>query len=255
LLMQQWKQFIIFQRDEFKEWLLKTQFKRPVKILQNHNTASPAYAHFNGKNHFELCDGMKRNHVEDRKFQDIAQNITTFPDGLIMVCRNLDVDPAGITGANKGAICMEHLGWFDKSHDVMTPEHQKTIVFLNAVLCMKYMLQPNPQVIVYHAWYNRDTGLRDNEGANKQGNYKTCPGTAFFGGNSVASMTKNFLPIVVKEIETQTKPKPMTSAELATFLNQKDVISNLKLGIEKAMTDKYVHDLMSAMVKYIKLKG
>lgn len=227
--MQQKGQFILFNRDEFKDWLNKTQFKRRILLLQNHNTASPAYKDFKD-NHFELCENMKKYHVADRGFQDIAQNITTFPDGKIMVCRSFELDPAGITGANDGGLCMEHLGWFDTGHDKMTDEHKKTIVFLNAILCIKFSLAPLATAIVYHAWYNRDTGKRDNEGANKQGNYKTCPGTAFFGGNSVTAMTKNFLPLVVKEIENIKNPT-MTINEAI------DILSGLKNGNITVISD------------------
>ena len=41
---------------------------------------------------------MENQHKE-RGFAEIAQNFTTFPDGKIMGCRNINFVPAGIKGA------------------------------------------------------------------------------------------------------------------------------------------------------------
>jgi hypothetical protein len=55
--------------------------------------------------------------------------------------------------------------------------------------------------VVYHAWYNLDTGARDNlDGKKVDKQHKTCPGTGWFGGNSVQSAQANFIPLVQKEI-------------------------------------------------------
>ena len=51
--------------------------------------------------------------------------------------------------------------------------------------------------IVYHHWFNLSTGERNN-GA---GTNKSCPGTAFFGGNKVPDCEANFLPLVQQSIQ------------------------------------------------------
>jgi hypothetical protein len=190
-------QFILMTLDEFKLWLDKLKMPRKVTLLQNHNTGSPNYSHWRKKpDALYWQEVMKRVHLR-RGFSDIAQHITTHPDGTIAIGRDFDSSPAGISGANTGAICMEHFGWFDRGKDRMTPEQTNAIVAVNALLCKKFKLIPYDKTIVYHAWYNRDTGIRDNDNANKKGNYKTCPGTAFFGGNSVRDFRKYFQPLIV----------------------------------------------------------
>ena len=46
--------------------------------------------------------------------------------------------------------------------------------------------------MVYHHWFDLNTGAR----TNGTGTTKSCPGTAFFGGNSVGHAQRNFLPRV-----------------------------------------------------------
>lgn len=199
--MQQKDGFILFPLDEFRQWLLQNKFRRPVKLIQNHHTEIPNYGYFKNENHFTLLHGMKKSHMEERGFSDIAQNFTTFPDGTLAVCRSLENDPAGIKGANKNGICIEHLGNFNNGKDQMKDEQRKTIIELNAVLCEKYHLTPNTNTIVYHHWYNRESGLRTNGGTDPDV-YKTCPGSNFFGGNSVEAANANFIPLVIQALNS-----------------------------------------------------
>lgn len=199
--MQQNGQFLLFNRDEFKDWLFSNNFARKINVLQTHHTWKPDYSNFTGNNHFAMLKGMKDYHVNSAKFSDIAQNLTLFPDGLIAICRTFEKDPAGISGCNKGAICMENIGNFDIGNDILTEEHKKSIVFVNAVMCMKFNLPVDTKTIVYHHWFNLSTGTRNDGG----GNNKTCPGTNFFGGNSVQTCKDNFLPLVDEQIAKLTK--------------------------------------------------
>lgn len=182
-------QFILMDTGAFVQWLKEQKIGREVKCLQNHHTWKPDYSHFSGDNHFNLLEGMKRSHLK-RGFSDIAQNITTFPDGTLAVCRPLTKAPAGIKGANTGGICIEHVGNFDEGMDRMTEAHQHTILYLNALLCAKLGLNPDTNSIVYHHWWDLKTcERRDGEGSTK-----SCPGTGFFGGNKVGHATDNFIP-------------------------------------------------------------
>jgi hypothetical protein len=135
---------------------------------------------------------MERSHLE-RGFAEIAQNITSFPDGTVAICRSIDKVPAGIKGANANGICMEHLGNFDLGGDAMTAAHRESIIRLNALLCKKFNLPINTDRIVYHHWYDLNSGMR----TNGTGTTKSCPGTNFFGGNSVSDCNTNFLPLVI----------------------------------------------------------
>lgn len=184
-------------REEFLQWLGEQKVSRAIKIIQNHHTYLPDYKSFTGKNHFEMCESMERYHVKEAGYAQIAQNITTFPDGMIMICRPFDVAPAGIKGANANGICIENIGNFDLGKDQMTPEHRKTILFINASLCKKFNLPVNSNSIVYHHWYDLNTGTR-NDGVG--GVTKSCPGTAWFGGNSITAANNYFFPEVKKVV-------------------------------------------------------
>lgn len=212
--------FILCTVDEFDAWLAAASINRAIGLLQNHHTFSPDYGQFNDRNHFELLEGMENYHVVERGFDMIAQNLTTFPDGTIAVCRPLDRIPAGIKGANKLGVCIEHLGNFNAGGNTLREAHKNSIVRLNALLCRHFGLSPSIDTIVYHHWYDLDSGTRTN-GA---GNTKTCPGTAFFGGNSVLSAQANFIPLVLQSSTPGQAPTmPLRRGEVAVeSLNVRD---------------------------------
>lgn len=181
--------FTLYSLQEFEGWLKGNHFNRTVALVQNHHTWLPDYGNFTGSNHFSLLKGMHDAHLE-RGFDMIAQNITTFPDGTIAVCRPLDRVPAGIKGANAAGVCIEHLGNFD-SND-LAEIHREAAITVNALLCRKFSLSPSTTNIVYHHWYDLNSGQR----TNGSGTTKTCPGKAFFGGNSIQNATEKFIPFV-----------------------------------------------------------
>jgi hypothetical protein len=192
--MQQKGKFILFTLEEFKEWLFKTKFTRDIMLIQNHHTYLPDYKTFKGNNHFKLVQNMETYHKKNG-FSEIAQNITTFPDGTIMICRSFNVIPAGIKGANKFGLCIEHIGNFDVGKDEMTKEHKDTIVKINAMLCKKFNLIINTNSIIYHHWYDLVTGVRTNNGQ------KSCPGSNWFDGNTVELANENFIPKIVEILD------------------------------------------------------
>ncbi|MBT1071661.1 amidase [Pelotalea chapellei] len=183
--------FHLLTIDEFDRWLQTNLFNRAISLLQNHHTWLPDYGTFTGSNHFALMKSMNDAHLE-RGFDMIAQNITTFPDGTLAVCRPLDRVPAGIKGANSKGICIEHLGNFDNK-DTVTALHHETIIRVNALLCREFSLIPTTSSIVYHHWFDLTTGER----TNGSGTTKSCPGTCFFGGNTVETAAEHFIPQIV----------------------------------------------------------
>lgn len=200
-------QFILMDRAEFAKWLNEQNIKREVVRIQNHHTWKPRYENFDGSNHFKLLKGMKRSHLK-RGFSDIAQNITTFPDGTIAICRPLSKIPAGIKGANTGGICIEHIGNFDKGGDKMSAKHKTTILKMNALLLQKFKLKANDTSLVYHHWYDLNTGKRKNG----EGSTKSCPGTNFFGGNTVKDAKENFIPKIAAELKKLKPTKGITAS-------------------------------------------
>jgi len=239
--MQKKGKFMLFSIEEFDQWLQETHFSRSVKLIQNHHTYQPAYANFKGNNHFALLDGMEHFHMAERGFSEIAQNLTSFPDGTVSVCRSLDKVPAGIKGANQEGICLENLGNFDAGGDSMTESQRDAIVRINALLCREFGLTPSTDSIVYHHWYDLNSGKR----TDGSGTTKSCPGSVFFGGNSVANAAANFIFLVCKELTGLSVPvqtvalNPQKSAEIiATNLNVRSgkgtsfgIIKTLRQGV------------------------
>jgi|ERR1043165_6938675 hypothetical protein len=224
--------FTLYSGDEFLNYLEHTSFGRSVRLIQNHHTYSPSYKSFKNttESAFALLNGMRNFHMHTNGWSNIGQNITTFPDGTIALCRPINDIPSCIKGANTYGIGIEHLGNFgtekDKPEniDVMTPAHKDAIVFLNAALCKKFSLTPNTESIVYHHWYDLNTGKR----TNGTGVTKTCPGTTFFGGNTVQDAEKNFIPLIKQKLESlkaNATPQPEEKKGIVTanFLNVRDV--------------------------------
>lgn len=196
------KGFILMNRNEIRTWLASAIVDRTVREIQNHHTYLPDYTSFKrNPDPVKWLDSMKQYHVVNNGWSDIAQNITTFPDGTIAICRPLSQPPAGVTGHNSQGICIEHMGNFDTGKDDMTAEHKDTIIHLNAVLVEWFKLNVNTENIIYHHWFHE----------------KTCPGTAFFGGNTIDAAKANFLPLVQAEYNKITKktPSPQTGEKPA----------------------------------------
>jgi len=190
--MTQKGKFLLFDFPEFSTWLNDLHVNREILLIQNHHTWQPDYTAFQKlPDHFHWMESME-NFQKLNGFAEIAQQLTTFPDGMIAVGRSFDTIPAGIKGANRYGVCIEHLGNFDIGADAMTPEHSDVIVKVNGELCRKFSLEIDTNTIVYHHWWDIVQGQRTN-GA---GTVKSCPGTNFFGGNSLEACEANFIPLV-----------------------------------------------------------
>ena len=205
--------------DEFKNWLKNKSVSRTVNRLQIHHTGSPSYSNFfksNGTHEDELTrqKNMKSFHVNSRGMSDIAQHFTVFPNGKIVTGRSLNSNPAGITGWNTGAICVEIYGNFDKGQDTMKDAQKKAVIMLYGELCKKFKLTPSTNTIRCHAWFTSGgTYLGDYYPAKSR---KSCPGTAFMGfGNSKSAIANNFIPLVKNYISggtTSTSTSNSTSS-------------------------------------------
>lgn len=183
--------FTVMSPTELAGWLQARQVARTVLYIQQHHTYIPGYIHFNGSNHFQLLAGMRSSH-QANGWSDIAQHFTVFPDGMIGTGRSLEMNPAGIYGFNNYAICIENIGYFDTGKDQMTAVQRDSIVKLTAALCSRFGIPAHTDRIVYHHWFDLNTGVR----TNGSGVTKTCPGTAFFGGNTVQAANTQFIPLV-----------------------------------------------------------
>lgn len=195
--------FILFDNwQEFKTWLDGQTFKRKISVIQQHHTWSPSYKHFTGNNHFQLLNGMRDYHMKSNGWQDIAQQLTIFPDGKIATGRSFDIAPAGIKGCNTNGLCIESIGNFDTGGDAMTAEQKNAILGVTASLCIKLGLTPGVDTITYHHWWDLNSGVR----TFGTGTTKTCPGTNFFGGNKTSDAVTNFYPAIITHIEKARNP-------------------------------------------------
>ncbi|GAB6095364.1 amidase [Desulfatiferula olefinivorans] len=219
--------FILLSPDEVRDYLLALPVNRVVGVIQNHHTFLPDYGTFNARpDHMRLLAAMKNHHVVNNGWSDIAQNLTTFPDGTVAVCRPLSVIPAGISGHNARAVCIEHLGNFDEGKDTMTEAHRRAIIHLNAVLLEKFGLTPSTESIVYHHFFHS----------------KTCPGTAFFGGNTREAAEAHFIPLIAEALKAIARPAPPPETPLfyrlvlAAYLNIRTApgVNNPKDGLVHA---------------------
>lgn len=234
-MMERRGKFVLLDKAEFATCLADIALHRQIRMIQNHHSFLPAYEHFNGSNHFDKLLSMEAMHLE-RGFSEIAQNLTTFPDGWIALCRPLDKIPAGAKGANTAGISIEHLGNFDQSRDQMTPAQRETVVQVNALLCRKLSLTPSTDSIVYHHWFDLETGAR----LNGQGSTKSCPGTAFFGGNSLAAARTHFIPLIQSALDAMSEPIQPLPAQIF----EGRVISDTPLNVRmqpRAWSKKIAH--------------
>ena len=185
--------FKSFNTETFKDYISSVNPTRKISLIQLHHTYSPSYKNFAGDNHEALQSGMRKYHINTNGWADIGQHFTIFPDGIIVTGRDLDTKPAGIYGANTGAICIECLGNFDIGGDIMTEKQKNAIVAVTKMLLNKFNLNAADDV-TYHAWWGADG--REIGDYVKSASVKTCPGTNFFGGNGLTSYRNNLQPLI-----------------------------------------------------------
>ena len=239
--------FLRFDKDTFESYINKLNVNRKIKLIQLHHTYSPSYSQFNGSNHEEMQKGMRNYHVNVKGWSDIAQHFTVFPDGVIMTGRSLETNPAGIYGANTGAICIECVGDFDK--DIMTEAQKTAVVAAVKILLDKFKLTAEDGV-TYHAWWSSDG--RELGDYVKGHSAKTCPGTKFFGGNTLTAYERNLMPLI-KSYKSNILKEVTEINDIVWELTNAGIITNGKLWIKKCEEDKNVYWLCRKMAN--KLRG
>lgn len=192
--------FTAMTAQELAGWLAAQKVGRRITRLQLHHTYQPDYAAWNKRpDALYWQKAMRDFHVNGRGFADIAQHFSVCPDGTVVSGRSLDKDPAGITGGNSGAICIECIGNFDAGADVMTSAQRSAVITAAAAILSRFSL--TVEAITYHCWWTSGgTNLGDYD---KYKSAKTCPGTGFFGGNTRQAFEKEFK----KEVEAKMNNK------------------------------------------------
>lgn len=248
LIMSNFKSYNI---EQFKRYVQSLNVSRVISRIQMHHTYAPAYKQFTGSNHTALQTGMRSCHIKTNGWSDIAQHFTIFPDGIIMSGRSLEMVPAGIKGANSGAICIECLGNFDKGGDIMTQAQQEAIIAAVKILLDKFSLTAKDSVI-YHGWWT--------SGGKALGDYvpaksaKTCPGTNFFGGNSRNAFEKNLLPLIESypKVHKNTLKSVTDANDIVWELTNAGIVTDGKLWMQKCGEDANIYWLCRKMANYLR---
>ena len=243
--------FKLMNKGEFEKYIKGLNVSRKIKLIQLHHTYSPSYKNFNGNNHEALQSNMRLYHMKTNGWADIGQHFTIFPDGKIMTGRSIESAPAGIYGANSGAICIEVLGNFDVGGDNMTENQREAVPFYVRLILDKFGLNAKNNV-TYHAWWSAaGKSLGDYI---KGKSAKTCPGTAFFGGNTHAAYEKNLLPLILHYgKEEKTLEKVTSINDIVWELSSAGIITDGALWIKKCEEDKNIYWLCYKMAN--KLRG
>ncbi len=188
---------------DVKEWLAKQKVTRSITRLQVHHTFSPDYTTWEktdkkvfSEPHFgrakSLDDYGKRTWgYSDGHGHYTAQNFTVFPDGKIIVSRNLNSKPIGIRGWNDGALCIEIYGNFDKGKDIMNASQKKAVIYLYGELCKRFNIPVNTSHIRPHCHFTAGGTYLGKYNSSRSA--KTCPGTNFWGVGCSTSGFNKFL--------------------------------------------------------------
>ena len=212
--------FILLENGkDVKEWLSKQKVTRKITRLQVHNTFLPDYTTWEktdkkvfSEPHFgraqSLDDyGKKTWGYSDGHGHYTAQNFTVFPDGKIIVSRNLNSKPIGIKGWNDGALCIEIYGNFDKGKDIMNTSQKKAVIYLYGELCKRFKIPVDTAHIRPHCWFTAGGTYLGKYDPNRSA--KTCPGTNFWGVGCSPSGFNKFLADIKEYVngkEVQASP-------------------------------------------------
>ena len=209
--------FTLLNKNEIGPYLAKQKVTRKITRLQVHNTFLPDYTTWEktdkkvfSEPHFgrakSLDDYGKRTWgYSDGHGHYTAQNFTVFPDGKIIVSRNLNSKPIGIKGWNDGAICIEIYGNFDKGHDKMNAKQKEAVIALYGELCKRFDIPVNTSHIRPHCWFTAGGTYLGKYDSSRSA--KTCPGTNFMGYGCSPSGFAKFLAEVKAYVNGKEAPK------------------------------------------------
>ena len=221
--------FILLENGkDVKEWLSKQKVTRKITRLQVHNTFLPDYTTWEktdkkvfSEPHFgraqSLDDyGKKTWGYSDGHGHYTAQNFTVFPDGKIIVSRNLNSKPIGIKGWNDGALCIEIYGNFDKGKDIMNTSQKKAVIYLYGELCKRFKIPVDTAHIRPHCWFTAGGTYLGKYDPNRSA--KTCPGTNFMGYGCSPSGFAKFINLVKEYVNGEEAPKEETEASFKQYI-------------------------------------
>ena len=206
---------------DIRDWLAKQKVTRKITRLQVHNTFLPDYTTWEktdkkvfSEPHFgraqSLDDyGKKTWGYSDGHGHYTAQNFTVFPDGKIIVSRNLNSKPIGIKGWNDGALCIEIYGNFDKGKDIMNTSQKKAVIYLYGELCKRFKIPVDTAHIRPHCHFTAGGTYLGKYDPNRSA--KTCPGSNFWGVGCSPSGFNKFLADIKAYVNGKGEQSPTAS--------------------------------------------
>ena len=231
--------------NEIRAFLKNKKVTRKINGIQIHHMDLPNYGtwektdkkifsepHFGRTNSLNEY-GKSTWGSKDENGKYIAQHFNVFPDGYITSGRSLNSTPIGIKGWNTGKVCIEIYGDFDKGGDQMTAAQKEAIIALVGELCTRFNLTPGPSTLRYHAWFSSGGTYLGTYDPNKS--RKTCPGTNFFGGNTMDAYKKNFLPAIQRYLKNGSVDMEDTNSDIISVNKIVKVTTDI-LNIRKEPT-------------------
>lgn len=153
--------FVSLSFAEFAEVVARFGWTREVSAVHVHHTWRPSHTQWRGE---ASVEAMRRFHVEERGFSDIAQHVTIDPDGFVWTGRDWNQPPASARGFNgttaRGPFMFEMVGDFDQGRDPLGGTQRETALKVTACLLERNGL--GVEAVRFH----------------NELSPKTCPGTA-----------------------------------------------------------------------------
>jgi N-acetylmuramoyl-L-alanine amidase len=175
-------------RAEFINELMSFAWTRRVWRVDMHHTFRPSHADYDGA---PCIERMCRFHVDDRKWDDIAQHVSIAPDGVIWTGRDWNKTPASVGGVlNQGAFMFEAIGNFDAGQDVLKDEQLQSVTHVIRAVQRRFRLPP--EALLFH----RDVPVT----------VKTCPGTSVDKADILRRVMRLQLPQVTPVAVAMRRP-------------------------------------------------
>lgn len=209
--------------SQFQEFLVRVPLTRQIDSVHLHHTWRPAQRDWRGA---ATIAAMRRFHMENRGFSDIAQHITIDPAGGIWIGRDFNRAPASSYGidpvtqrrangnAQRGPIMIELVGNFDAGKDqLLTPQRTSAVAVIASIL--KLAQRDQTHVVTHH---QMDPG-------------KSCPGTGLAPGGA---LDPTLLGDIAKALETTTLPANVgpAPASIAALLQRPATRANAATDVD-----------------------
>lgn len=155
--------------EEFALLVSNYPWQRDITSVHLHHTWRPNHAQWRGQ---ATVEAMRRVHMQERGFRDIAQHLTIDPSGGLWSGRDWNWPPASSRGrdpkgapwngdSHQGPFMIEMVGDFDRGKDVLVDPQREAVVEVLALLLAR---APKGAVKLL-AHMNMDS-------------HKSCPGTS-----------------------------------------------------------------------------